>query len=260
MEAKLAIEIANALTKFPNNLLTLSEVKELLKSLHVCGNSQSQDLHNDIFCLLDADSIGGASKKAIQTLLIALMKPRRSTSAGYKITKKLDKQSKLIGVYQQVEGGEEYILSDKEKDWLFSNIGLRMKCDRLSQKYIPSTKEVKHAFSPEINSYSQKIAHLAREKILKQIKSDEKRKVPLEDILLQHKKNYKKKLQPLLIAKEIEQEKKCTFKPKLISKPMSRKVSPVNQKPKIDLIKVINKKLGNSVIKSEKNKKQLLKK
>ena len=183
-------QITSALSKYEAEVLSLPDIKDLLKNLNISNvvvlKSKTVDLANDIWTLLDAETRHGATKQSLQTILPCIL-----GSSTINKVKEVEDDAMKIGKYDETTAS--YSLSQEEKEYLSMKYGNSVKYHLLSRRSTsnPRQKSNTGTYSPRTNSNSGKLAEAARSKIVSKAAenpSDAKsiREIPVHNILLMH--------------------------------------------------------------------------
>jgi len=219
---KYATTIAKALDNFPGEKLNANELQIMLNSLSL---ELPKNLYVEIWELLDCEKRQGALKQAIYEILLAILGINHKIDNEQPIKIPAIPIQKPFGKYDETNLENPYKLNMEEKLILYLKYGKDIRSTNLakrsnSQAILDQLPEF--TYSPKTNKVSEKMAWMARNKVLNKVGRTVKNasQTSVEDLLLMHKQIYENKVK--IKKKESENAyKKHSYKPKLNNRQMS---------------------------------------
>ena len=206
LDQKNVKDIEQVLKKYRKQVLSFSELAEILKTLQLTEATKDSDktLALEVWNLLDAKTHSGVLKQALTVLLFTLTRPPRSTSAdGSTSHSAVLVQPETVGTYTESDKGLIYVLSEQERSYLYKKYAVRLKYNKLSKNSRSPSREFldnQPTFAPQISPRSKQLSENAKSRAIDSIVSikqpdngvqiQELRQASVSDLLIYHQVLY----------------------------------------------------------------------
>lgn len=240
-DARFEASIVRALSAYSTEVLSQSQLRELIVSLSLVQNVPLQgikptDLISDLWTTLDAEKRGGASKQALRIVMSAMLglngtptELRRVSQNSpidgntMKTSGMREQAAKALGAYDQ---SGKYSLTGAEAGYLYQKYGLLVKGDLLSRRSVsPPTETVNEEFtySPRTNKNSIQLAADRRNKVIAEA-GKAGTQAPVHEILLMQNQIYAKYGTETSEGRDVL-EKKKTLEKEAVAFPFRPKIN-----------------------------------